>query len=152
MTLEAALFAYLSGLTPIQTLLKDATTGQTRIYPDVLPEKVTYPAVSYFRVSTAEIVTLDGPTGYADARMQFSIWSANVPKIDGTTRGGKADVLAVRGALRTALNGYQGVMSGVTIRGISLEPDSEHDLYEEKTRSYHRAIDFKIAYIEQSDE
>ena len=147
MSIEAALFAYLSGLPAIQGLLGNPD-GSVRIYRDTLPEEVAYPAMTFFRVSTPRVHALDGPTGLASPRFQFSAWSGDVANPDGSTRSGADDVLDIIDAVRVALDGYSGAMNGVAVRAILADEEGDRDMYDEKTRSYHRMIDFMVSHIE----
>lgn len=47
----------------------------TRMYPLVLPQGVTYPAVSYYLVSVTELRDLSGPIGEEQARITFNAWA-----------------------------------------------------------------------------
>ena len=109
-----------------------------RLYPDLLPEGIAYPAVTYFRVSTPRAHTLSGPSGFAQPRFQFSVW--------GNTKG---DVIAVTEAIRLALDGFRGQMGEVLVRGILSDDEmGDHDEYDGRTRSFHRVIDFHVSHEE----
>lgn len=70
----------------------------TRCYPDRLPENVTYPALTYFRVSADNALFRshdDGPTEFETSRVQFNAYDE--------TGDGAA---ALADQLRLAWDGY----------------------------------------------
>ena len=108
-------------------LIADATIGavvDNRIYPMMMPQKVTLPCLTYQRISTPRIVTHDssGATGdLTSPRFQFDAWGVT-----------QKETKAISDALRTVLHGKTGAMGGVTIRAALAEneapefdPDSE---------------------------
>jgi len=78
----------------------------TRIYPDILPQGVTYPAITYFRVSTVRIDNLDSFSGSARVRYQFDCWHTNPT----TAR-------AVRKQIRLAMDGFNGTFASCIVSG-----------------------------------
>ncbi len=134
--IEDALVAYLGAQDSLIALI--GTPLPVRLYPDFLPELAAYPAVTYFRVSTMRVHTLSGPSGFAQPRFQFSCW-ANT----------KASVVTVAEALRLALDGFRGQMGDTTVRGILSDDEvGDHDEFDQKTRSFHRAVDFHVSHEE----
>lgn len=63
------------------SLIYSALTGVSplpaggRVYPDVLPQKVTYPAITYIRISTSYFRTLTGSAGLEDGIFQVDSWA-----------------------------------------------------------------------------
>jgi hypothetical protein len=108
-----------------------------RIYPLLTPEEGTYPALSYFRVDGPREHDLTGPAGLARPRIQVDAWANDYPTA-------KALITAVI----AALDGYSGTVAGVLIVGITIAPPGDHDLYEERTKSFHRAADFEVMHGE----
>lgn len=134
--IEDALVAYLGRQVALTALI--GAGDAMRLYPDMLPEGIAYPAVSYFRVSTPRIHCLEGPIGFAQPRFQFSTWANK-----------KSDVIAVAEALRHALDGFRGQMGEVLVRGILSDDEmGDHDEYDGRTRSFHRVIDFHVSHEE----
>ena len=134
--IEDALYAYLGRQAQLTALI--GAGDAMRLYPDVLPEGVPYPAVTYFRVSTPRLHVLSGPSGFAQPRFQFSAWANN-----------KADVIAVTEAVRAALDGFRGLMGEVQVRGVLSDDEmGDHDEYDGRTRSFHRVIDFQVSHEE----
>lgn len=107
----------------------------TRIYPDEVPQGKLYPAVFYMTVSDVkdhfitEISSLEAPniqlTTYADA---------------------KDDAAAVAEEIKTAINGYQGTLSGITIQCIKLinEMPSMYKSADGTTKIYTHDLEFEV--------
>jgi len=70
----------------------------TRMYPLRLPQGVTFPALTYQRISGSEDVTHSG-AGPARAGMQFDCWGQT-----------QSSVLALASAVRSALSGHRSGM------------------------------------------
>lgn len=71
MTLRTTVYARCIGHTGIEALVG------TRVYPDRLPEDVTYPAMTYFCVSADNTLFRShdgGPTEYETSRVQFNCY------------------------------------------------------------------------------
>jgi len=105
-----------------------------RIYPGLLPQKPTFPAVSYRRVSGVRVHNLDGASGRATPRFQFDSWAET-----------KSGVLALATAVREALNGYIGVL---TTLNVVIRIENEFDDYDEEIRKHRVIQDFIISHTE----
>lgn len=106
----------------------------TRLYPGVLPQKCTYPAVNYSRVFASRVSAMGADTGLVRARFQFDIW---------------ADTYAVARAIAEQVRlCYQrwSNTAGTVIQDIYFV--GEVDLYEDETRIHHAALDFEVIYRE----
>jgi hypothetical protein len=57
----------------IYTAIKTLASG--RVYPIVLPDTATLPAIIYQRISSVPVTSLDGDTGLDSVRIQISVWS-----------------------------------------------------------------------------
>jgi|WetSurSiteA1Bulk_404760.scaffolds.fasta_scaffold19697_2 hypothetical protein len=95
-------------------LLSDPTVFglvATRIYPSMLPQAVTLPAISYFRVSTGRLLSHDGPSGLEHPLLQLDMWaeSYDVAK-------------ALAAAVREALDGFA---SSGELRGAFLSDERD---------------------------
>lgn len=115
-------------------LLADATLAGligTRVYPMILPQNPTLPAVTYQVIDGTSDVTTDGPTGLANPRIQIDCW--------GATYGAMVPVFE---AVRKRLNGYRGAAGGVTVQGIFLV--RQRDLYDYDAKVYRRTADWSI--------
>lgn len=129
MIIEAALYSYLSTYAGLTDLIS------TRLYPLVLPQNPTYPAITYLKVSRVggRAMKSTNPR-HIRARFQFSCWA---------TSYSSAKAVAVQ--VQTALQDYNGVMGGsggVTV--LDSEPINELDIYEPDTKLYHVPIDIMI--------
>lgn len=96
-------------------VLADATVASllgTRLYPDLLPEKVTYPAGKLFVVDIVRPGQLHGPASRAVARIQIDVWAAPT---SGPGARGTAD--AIGAAIRQRL-----AAQNVTLLDDSVSP------------------------------
>jgi len=89
-----------------------------RIYPAVLPQPPTFPAIAYTRISQREAFSADGAEGLLATRTQLDCYALTY---DGARLLGDA--------VRAALNGYVG---GVIQKS---QQDSEEDVYEPQVGS-----------------
>lgn len=104
-TIEEALYDGITGYSRISDLIDN------RLYPLIMPQNPTYPAVVYSRVSERGLLMHDGPPpGGSDVRQgrfQFDIYGDTY-----------ASVQDVAGELRAYLHGFVGEMGGVQISVI----------------------------------
>lgn len=127
MRLEQAVFNRLSTYASLMALVS------TRIYPLALPQNGTYPAVTYFRVSSPRIRTFGTNLG-ASTRLQVSCWARSYL----AAKGVADQVIA-------ALDGFSGTLGGVGgVPVLALDLDNETDIYEPETGLYHVPLDFTI--------
>ena len=108
----------------------------TRIYPDVFPQGVTYPAITYSRVSAVWIDNLDSFSGSARVRYQFDCRHTNPT----TAR-------AVRKQIRLAMDGFNGTFASCIVSGARLL--NEWDGYEDEVKAYTRSADYEIWHKEE---
>lgn len=123
---ETILFTKLSGTAALTALVG------TRIYPLIIPQGATYPAVTYQRISTmAREGCMSEDDGLARARIQVTAWAE-------TFTSAKAVIDQVRQALqRWTTTGVQG--------SFIL---AEYDLYDDEAIKYGSAVDAEIVYEE----
>lgn len=114
MFLEAALYNRLSTYAGLTALVS------TRIYPLVLPQDPTLPAVTYQTIGRSmEDVRGSGPR-YAETRIQIDCWAATY-----------ASAKSVAEQVRAALQDYTGTMGGVGgVPVLDGDAVNEIDLYE----------------------
>ena len=86
MSLETGLYSALSADATVSGLVG------ARIYPEIMPFDVTYPAISYQRISTARYQTLESVDDFTQVRIQVDCW-------DSTYSGVKALANAVKNAI-----------------------------------------------------
>ena len=117
-TAEAALFSILTTGSPNAV----AAIVGTRVYPDVLPQGVTYPAIRVQRISTARaqfrvLARSGGKATRQQPRFQIDSWA--------TTKTG---ALALADAVRATLDAFSGSAGGVTIDQAWIEDEgADHE-------------------------
>lgn len=84
-----------------------AALVSTRIYPDRLPQNVTYPAITYEINFNASYEAMDGILGLAESFVEVVCWSAT-----------RLQATALAEAVRLALTSYQGTSASVVVRRI----------------------------------
>lgn len=107
MSAETQVYAALSGAAGVTALVS------TRIYPDILPEITTYPAIVFSREKTTPIYTVSGQHVASDVGVQVGCW--------GKTRT-EADSVAVAAISALAL-------AGIAHQGLNAGYDPEADLF-----------------------
>lgn len=100
-----------------------------RIYPIHMPLEANLPAITIHEISGPE----DYVTGHGFPRYQISCWSTSF-----------SAAKAIKDAVKSCLNRYRGIVSGIDIHNISFL--NSEDLYEEEVRLYHIPMDFQIVY------
>lgn len=109
--MEEALITKLLGTTAITNLVS------TRVFVGARPQASTLPAIVINRISGAPLYSDDGEDGLEESRFQIDCWGLTY-----------SSAKAVARAVRTALSAFQGTVSGVNFRYVSL--DLEHDIQE----------------------
>lgn len=132
MTIEADLYTILTGSTSVTAL------SSNRIYPMMLPQKCTYPAISYFRVSTVPNHLFSVDAANVQARFQVDCW-------DDDALGSRA----LANAVSTALNR----IGRSTSRTVVMEDiffDNQQDLPERDLDEdvFRVSMDFLVYYLE----
>lgn len=132
--IDAGLVALLQANAGLEALIG------TRIYPDVLPDEPTLPAITYQFLGGNSKPTFN-TSGMQKLRVEFNCWSASWPQ-----GGTKAQAAAVRDALVAALNGYQGTLTDGT---RLLTADLIHpgmSFFERELLQYRCLIEFYLLY------
>lgn len=129
MSIEEALFTKLS-TTPGVTALVG-----TRIYPVLAPQDTSQDYVVYERVSGNPYHQMTGPSGLSWCRLSYLCFA-----------GRYATAKTIAAALRGAIDGFQGTLSGVAVGSILSEENQ--DFFDETTRRYMVAVDFVVQYDE----
>ena len=110
------------------------STIGTRMYPDILDEGATLPALTYQLISNNGGHSLDAQTdGLYFARVQIDVWAKTA-----VARGNLG--LAVK----QALDGFTRIMIGTDV--CALLWDNELDSFEPDRKQYRRMIDFRIIH------
>lgn len=128
MGVEAAIYTQLSGYAGLTALVG------TRIYPRLLPQSSSKPAVVYSRVSSERFSAFSTDSGVVKARMQCDVYAATYDA-----------ALAVREQVRGALQRYS-VDSPLKVFDTYIL--NEIDLYDSETELHHLVLDFEINYQE----
>lgn len=104
-----------------------------RIYPEIMPQDVVYPAISYQRISTTRYQLLEGVDDFTQARLQVDCWCDSY-----------AQVKTLALAVKSALDGVTGTLGAQAIQHCMLE--SMVDLSQVVGDKVHRRIsmDFMI--------
>jgi len=108
---------------------------QNRIYPLVMPPKVKLPALSYQRVASVHVGSVDGSSGLESVRSQIDAWGR-------TDREAKE----VGEVTRLAMLRMSGTINGEVIRGV--EHDGSQDFFESAPEIYRQSMDFVVWHEE----
>lgn len=125
-------------------ILKDAAgvaaIVSTRIYPQVIPQGGTMPAITYQRISGPRLRSLAGASTLAHPRFQINCWA--------TTYKGASQL---EDAVRAAFDDYLGTVLSVGIQAVDLQDDGDMlEVAEEQRdrRRFGRRMDFEIWHVE----
>jgi len=129
----------------IRTLLVDdaevAEIVAARVYPLVLPQSPTLPAITLQRVSNQTVISQDGP-GMERPRIQVDCWAS-------TYLAARELAAAVKACLcpsRHETPNYVRTVDDVRIEAVM--PESDRDLYEDDTQIYRVSMDFFVFAVE----
>ena len=115
-------------------------TAGNRIYPMVVPQDASLPAITYQILSTTGISVMAGPTNLKERRLQINCWAETYTV---------AEELAHK--VGRSLDGYRDTAEDVKIWGIELIDEGDV-LADHKSaqvlRRYGRRLDFRIHYRE----
>lgn len=101
------------------------------VAPQVLDEEANLPALTYQVVDSVPDVTMDGPTGKTVSRLQIDVWALTF-----------TDARALSSQVKTKLDGHEGIDKQGHKHRFYFEDVAQ--LYEQDTRIFHHAIDFKV--------
>lgn len=128
-SIEEAIYAWWTGNGTLCSL------AGSRLYPDRLPQGVTYPAATYRMVSENQPLAHDGALDLVSTSMQFDVY-ANAAKA----------AKALARTLRQQLHGYTGTMGTVAVHGV-FHLSSVED-FGEALGIYRVSVDFRFTYKE----
>jgi len=134
MTLEDALFSYLSGFAGLNAL-----TG-TRIYLGKAPEAAEKPYIVYQKISGPRIHSMGRDPSLRRPRYQFTAW-------DKTLVGAKKVSAQVLEAFKDYKNQLMGGVNGVYVQAVLCENDGI-DHYDPESKLSGNITDFIIWYEE----
>ena len=107
----------------------------TRVYPNFIPQKPTWPLIVYQKVSGLRDQALSGPTGKAHPRFQMESWAKTYN-----------EAKSLANAVRVALDGGTFTKGTVTIGGVVIQ--SEWDAYEPEVECHRIMMDFNFWHTE----
>lgn len=128
--IEDALYSRLSGFGAISSLVA------ARIYPVMLPQNPTYPAVVYSFVSGAPVSAMGADVGFTRKRTRVAAWSKTY-----------LEMTQLADAIRQCLERWRGTVNGVVIQDTYVD-NASLDLYDDISRVYYRPLDFMIVHQE----
>lgn len=118
MSAESKLVALLSGDSAVSALVS------ARVYPLILPQAPTLPAITYSRIAPGAVYSLQGYSNLENPLIQVDCW--------GSTYAGVKD-LATK--VKAAMDGASSFKSVV---------QAERDMYEDDVRLYRVSLDFSV--------
>jgi hypothetical protein len=129
-TIESCLQAFLAGRPEVSALVS------TRVYPVKLPERPTYPALSFFRVNPVPLNTLDSnsPQTVQGTTVQVSAWSTDY-----------YEAHRVAETVRRELHSFSGNMAGMEVGQVTFDGGREdYDDDAQEPGVHHVSNDYTI--------
>ncbi len=128
MEIEEALVAYLK------------TKNITKIYPDEIPQNVNLPAATYIKISDIKDHYLTGICELERPIFQFTAYAFT-----------KSAAKTLAKLIKTALNDYQGTLSGIEIQKIELQNELSNleTSPDGTTRVFTEDLEFEINFIKE---
>jgi hypothetical protein len=128
MEIEEALVAYLK------------TKNITKIYPDEIPQNVNLPAATYIKISDIKDHYLTGICELERPIFQFTAYAFT-----------KSAAKTLAKSIKTALNDYQGTLSGIEIQKIELQNELSNleTSPDGTTRVFTEDLEFEINFIKE---
>lgn len=124
------LYAYLVA----QTVITDIVS--TRVYPVILPQKPTYPAITYNDDDSNYTESFDGQTDHVQSVFQLDAWSKTY-----------AGATTLGAAMSTALKNKSGSFGGITIQRCTIL-SGPIVAYEDSVEAYRQTYIFSIWHNE----
>ena len=126
MSLETGLYTALTADSTLSGLVG------SRIYPEIMPQGVTYPAVSYQRVSTGRTNLLSGVDDFTEVRVIIDCWDDSY-----------SGVKAVADAVKSAIDGVT-VLGAQSIQHCFMESMSDLSQIDGDREDRRVSMDFLI--------
>jgi len=128
--IEEAVYSRLNKYASVSALVSG------RIYPLVLEQNTSYPAITYTKVASVHIHDLDGSAGLANPTFQVDSWAYTYP-----------EARNLSDAVRRALQGYSGSpYTGTVVSGIYLT--GERHFYDSEVKIYRVSADYEVWHSE----
>lgn len=112
------------------------TKLSAKLYPLKLPQKVTYPAITYQKISGEWSHSMGGDSGYANPYYQFVSYAKTYAEVKQTAK-----------QLRQTMQNLSGVFNGVYIQAVLIENEIED--YEDETLLYSVLQEYMIFYKDE---
>ena len=112
----------------------------TRMYPNIVPQKASMPAISYQNISGFRGHVIAGPDSTVNSRYQINCWGSSY-----------LSAKDVSDAVREKLDGYNGTTDTVVIQSIQLIDEGDVPTISagsDVLRRYGKRLDFMIFYKE----
>lgn len=112
----------------------------TRIYPIVLPQGCTLPAIRYRRISGGSDEHIRGTTGAANSWVQIDCYATSYAAVE-----------ALAEQVRLAIHTYRGTVGGVDIHSVELQNRMdmrENPAHGDDVGWYVHTLDFRIVHSE----
>ncbi|MGH7243610.1 MAG: DUF3168 domain-containing protein [Phycisphaerales bacterium] len=117
-----------------------STLVGSAFYPLRLPQKPPMPAITYARVGSLREPTHGGPTGFVEARIQFSCYAKTFDK-----------AREIRSAVRDDLDGFKGIMPGLDDATVQIDGaffEDEGDGIDDELDCFVSRVDITFQYQE----
>jgi hypothetical protein len=138
--IEEGIFRFLQANAPIQATLLPGTTNN--IFLGTVPESATYPCILIRQVSGKYDTTLDGPSGYAERRYQFTALGKEDPNFPGS---GYVSARKIGDVMRQQMNGLTGTLPDGTLLFNSIL-DTDMDMYDEQGMTHNFIQDYFLQF------
>jgi len=112
------------------------TTITTRIYPVILPQEPTFPAITYREDSHSLDESFDGQTGLTQSFYLFDAWAATY-----------SGVTSLGDVIRSSLKNHSGNMGSISVMKVTLETGPV-TVYEDEVEAYRQTQVFSIWHNE----
>ena len=133
MSVESQIVSRLAAVSGVTALIA------SRVYPVIIPQNATLPAVCYQRVSTNRPSCFGNDAGIVQARFQIDCLSESEP-------GAATGARAVAAAVISALQRWSTNSGSPTVHDIFIDNQSED--YEPETKIHRVIIDIIVWYSE----
>lgn len=127
--LETGIFAQLQADAGVGALAGD------RIYPILMPQESTLPAITYQRISTRDSYAHDGVQCLSKVRMQFDCYAETLLAAE-----------AVAAAVRASLDGQRATWGAVSI--LASFRVNEQSFYDPTVEAYRMSDDYMITFLD----
>lgn len=112
-------------------LLANSTTAGARVYPLILPQQPTYPAVTYQQISSVPMHAMGRDGAVTRVRVQVNSWGRTY-----------ADARTLASEVEARLSRFQGLGSGVNV--LDVLRDNEIETYESDTQTRRVIQDYTL--------